>query len=59
MLSAGVADFSILVFSSDSLIVGSRPSYREGVPFVEVFQTLFLKWISSNAECSEMWPVNW
>ena len=45
------------MFSSDSLIVGSRPSCREGVPFVEVLQIvffLFLKWISSNAECSEM-----
>ncbi len=42
------------MFSSDSLIVGSRPSCREGVPFVEVFQISFLKWISSNAECSEI-----
>ena len=50
---------SVLVFSSDSLIVGSRPSCREGVPFVEVLQILFLKWISSNAECSEMRLVKW
>ena len=45
--------------SSDSLIVGSRPSCREGVPFLEILQILFLKWISSNAECSEMRLVKW
>ena len=54
-----LVDLSVLVFSSDSLIVGSRPSCREGVPFVEVLQILFLKWISSNFECSEMRLVKW
>ena len=44
---------SVLVFSSDSLIVGSRPSCREGVPFVEVHQILFLKWIS--LQCWVFW----
>ena len=47
------------VFLSDSLIVGSRPSFREGVPFVEVHQILFLEWISFNAECSEVRLVKW
>ena len=28
-------------------------------PFVEVLQILFLKWISSNVECSEMRLVKW
>ena len=43
---------SVLVFSSDSLIVGFRPSFREWMPFVEIHQ-IFLKWIS--LQCWVFW----
>jgi hypothetical protein len=44
---------SVLVFSSDSLIVGFRPSFREWMPFVEIHQILFLRWIS--LQCWVFW----
>ena len=61
---------SVLVFSSDSLIVGSRPSCREGVPFVEVLQIFWsgslpmlsvLRWGLSNGELAvarTIWRVS-
>ena len=44
---------SVLVFSSDSWIVGFRPSFWEWMPFVEIHQILFLKWIS--LQCWVFW----
>ncbi len=54
--------------SSDSLIFGFRPSFRERMPVVEIHQILFLSWIfctpsvgcsASMLSCSEMRHVRW